>query len=196
MKIDFKLPDDGKAHYYCPHCHSENFTKFQKEGASGYDCHDCNRISPRIIAMDPSVIWWVDKTTRELWHESVGVLLINESSEILLFERIIYPFAYTIPAGHLEKGEEPKQAARREVFEETGIITDNLELLTEEDVIGDECKWGADCHRWHLYKASIPSKSKITINSEGKSPIWLSPDKALSLNLTVGTRYFLERFKN
>jgi 8-oxo-dGTP pyrophosphatase MutT (NUDIX family) len=194
MKIDFKLPEDGLAHYYCPNCHSENFVKLQKPGASQYSCHDCHTISPRIIAMDPSVVWWVDPTSRELWHESVGTLISNERGEILLFDRIIYPFAYTIPAGHLEIGELPILAVKRETFEETGIIADNFELVTEEEIIGDECKWGADCHKWHLYRISVRSNIKIVINSEGKSPVWLKPPDALSLNLTKATRYFLERF--
>ncbi len=36
---------------------------------------------------------------------------------------------YEIPAGKLEKGEDPSSAARRELSEETGYETDSAELL-------------------------------------------------------------------
>jgi 8-oxo-dGTP pyrophosphatase MutT (NUDIX family) len=194
MKINFELPQDGQSHYYCPNCFSENFVKLQTPGLGQYSCQNCHKVSPRIIAMDPSVIWWVDKNTRELWHESVGAFIVNVRDEILLFDRVVYPIAHTIPAGHLEHGESPAMAAKREVFEETGIIANNLEMICEEDIQGDQCKWGADCHRWHLYKTTVNSDIEISINSEGKSPVWLHPEQAGKLNLTKATRYFLDKF--
>jgi 8-oxo-dGTP pyrophosphatase MutT (NUDIX family) len=154
----------------------------------------CGRISPRIIHADKSEVWWIDKNTRDFWHESIGMFLFNRERRILLFKRVIYPFVYTIPAGHLGVGENPLEAAIREVKEETGIILDSARLVSEEDIAGDECKWGADHHRWHLYEAEIANDTQFKINSEGNQGGWHDLKAALRLELTKPTRYFIEKY--
>lgn len=60
----------------------------------------------------------------------VGVLVINEG-KILLVRRAMSPEKgkWSIPAGFLDYGEEPKSTAQREVFEETNLSVKNLRLL-------------------------------------------------------------------
>jgi ADP-ribose pyrophosphatase len=41
------------------------------------------------------------------------------------------PHHITLPGGHIEKGETPESAARKELREETGYIAENLELFKE-----------------------------------------------------------------
>jgi 8-oxo-dGTP pyrophosphatase MutT (NUDIX family) len=139
-------------------------------------------------------VWWIDETTRDLWHESIGVFLFNHNRQILLFKRVIYPFVYTIPAGHLGMGENPESAAIREVEEETGIILDSVRLISEEDIAGDECKWGADHHRWHLYEATVDNNISFKINSEGHEGAWYDLPEALYLELTKPTRYYIKKY--
>jgi len=54
----------------------------------------------------------------------VEVIVHNESGEILLTKRAKEPFfgSWILPGGHLKIGEEPKDAAEREVYEETGLL--------------------------------------------------------------------------
>lgn len=59
----------------------------------------------------------------------VTVLLFNERLDaIVLVRRAKPPFAdcYNGPGGEVEKGEEPRQAAYREMNEETGVLPDDL----------------------------------------------------------------------
>ncbi len=147
-----------------------------------------------MIVIDPQINWWVDDTTKEYWHESVGVFVFNEKNEALFFERIIYPFAFAIPAGHLDSGEQPRDAVVRELREETGLVADKVMLFSEEDVIGDKCRRGADNHKWHLYVAKIKNTDQVALNDEGMKPVWLPLDQAMTRELVYPVRYFIEKY--
>jgi len=194
MKINFEIPKDNQYHQFCPECNSENINRIFKQNKTYYKCDNCNKISPRLIVLDPKIKWWIDNSTKEYWHESVGIFIFNESKEALFFERIIYPFSFAIPAGHLDLGENPGKAAKRELFEETGIKVGSVKLFSEEDVIGDKCRRGADNHRWHLYIAKIEKTDKIKLNDEGVKPIWLSLEQALCKDLVYPVEYFINKY--
>ena len=54
----------------------------------------------------------------------VLVVALNEQNELLVerqYRRGVDDFVYELPAGWIEKGESPIEAARREIVEETGI---------------------------------------------------------------------------
>lgn len=196
MQITFPLPKDGKYHQYCPQCHSESIHRVFEGEKTFYLCDSCGKKFPRLVVIDPGIVWWVDEKTREYWHESVGVFVFNEKKEALFFERTIYPFAFTIPAGHLDADEKPEVAAKRELAEESGIKVKSVTLFSEEDVIGDECRRGADNHKWHLYTAHISGQITVSINDEGVQPVWLSLEDALKKELVYPVRYFIEKYGN
>lgn len=65
--------------------------------------------------------------------DGAGVAIVNERSEILLVKQYRYPIdklEWNIPGGAID-GFDPKEAAIREVFEETGIKIDSVEKLYE-----------------------------------------------------------------
>ena len=70
-----------------------------------------------------------------LWHREVAVWVVNNRNEILLQKRSAlkkqYPNKYAICAGHIDIGEQPIEAAIRELYEETGIkvIANELEMI-------------------------------------------------------------------
>lgn len=194
MKIDFILPTDHQYHQYCPNCHSENINRIFEGEKTFYLCDDCQNTSSRLIVIDPKTVWWVDKTTKEYWHESVGVFVFNSKNKALFFERTIYPFAFAIPAGHLDTGEDTDTAAKRELQEETGIEVGSIKLFSEEDVIGDKCRRGADNHKWHLYTTKVENVDTIRINDEGVKPVWLTLEEALEKKLVYPVQYFIEKY--
>jgi len=67
----------------------------------------------------------------------VGVVIINKSDEILLVKRGNHPNKgkWTIPGGHLEPGETIISAAKREIYEETGLKINNPVLIDAVDLI-------------------------------------------------------------
>lgn len=65
---------------------------------------------------------------------AVGIVAINDKNEIVLvkqYRKPIEKFLLEIPAGKLEINEEPRETALRELKEETGYTTNNLEYLLE-----------------------------------------------------------------
>lgn len=64
---------------------------------------------------------------------AVAILAVTDDHKVLMVEQFRKALEKTIveiPAGKLEKGEEPELCARRELEEETGYVCKNLELLT------------------------------------------------------------------
>ena len=69
------------------------------------------------------------KPPRQYFRAGVGAIIADRRGRVLVFERRDIPGAWQFPQGGLEAGEEPIDAAFREVREETGIAGGSLELL-------------------------------------------------------------------
>ena len=62
----------------------------------------------------------------------VGVIAVTEEGKIALVRQYRHPYGeiiYEIPAGKLEKGEQPLECGKRELEEETGFTADNWQSL-------------------------------------------------------------------
>lgn len=62
----------------------------------------------------------------------VGVVLVNERDQMLLGRRCdsaAWRACWSLPGGWIEPGETPQFAARREVYEETGLTCHSVALL-------------------------------------------------------------------
>ncbi|MDQ2935758.1 MAG: NUDIX domain-containing protein [Chloroflexota bacterium] len=58
-------------------------------------------------------------------------MILERDASILLLRRAVEPGlgAWDLPAGYLDPGESPEEAARRETFEESGLEVDLLRLV-------------------------------------------------------------------
>jgi len=193
VKLDFEWADDAGYHQYCAVCHAETVSRESDEaGRTLYRCWTCRRRHERSIVIDPRVRWWVG-ADGEYWHESAGVFVVNRHGRLLLFERTIYPFAFTVPSGHVDVGEEPATAARRELKEEVGINCDSLLPVASEDIVGDSCRRGSDAHRWRAF-ACRTDIVDVEVAEEGRRPVWLTPAEALSADVVVPVSHMLSRY--
>lgn len=61
-----------------------------------------------------------------------NVILVTKDERVILVRQYRYPIdtaTYELPGGVIEKNEDPKQAAKREMEEETGYTSDDIEFL-------------------------------------------------------------------
>lgn len=94
--------------------------------------------SGRIITVHEDTVMLVDGTIskREIVDHNGGVAIIGltDEQEILLVRQFRAPYRetiYEIPAGKLEKGEDPYEAAMREFSEECGCTAERFEYVGE-----------------------------------------------------------------
>ena len=71
-----------------------------------------------------------EEIARLPYRPCVGIMLIDRRGRVFVAQRIDNPgAAWQMPQGGIDEGESPRQAALRELLEETG--TDKVEILAE-----------------------------------------------------------------
>lgn len=191
MNIDFlRLRDDPHGEF-CLYCHAEAVTWMVVDGRKRCSCAACGREAERAVVVDPRVSWWTD-AAGEYWHESAGVFVRDRRARFLFFQRTAFPYSLTVPAGHVERGEDAECAAARELWEEVGIraAEGSLRLVADAYLRGDVCRRGSDAHRWHAYLLAVDdyreaaAGGEVTVKEEGEAPVWLTLDQARSRRTT------------
>ena len=120
---------------------------------------------------------------------AVGVL-VEQDGEILLVQRSFDPHRgkWSLPAGFVNAGEDPAEAARRECLEETSLnvrVTRILNIYAEKEHAG-----GADFII--VYAAEIIN-GNLAAADDAADAAWFSRD-ALPELAFAATRYFLDKF--
>ncbi|MDB6452640.1 RNA pyrophosphohydrolase [Falsirhodobacter sp. 20TX0035] len=112
------------------------------------------------------------------YRPCVGVMLINDRGEIFAGRRIDSDVpAWQMPQGGIDPGEEPEPAALRELWEETGVTADLVEMIdrTEDWVTYDlppellgkvwKGKYRGQKQKWFLFRFT-GTDDQVNIASE------------------------------
>ena len=66
------------------------------------------------------------------YRPCVGIMLANDDGRVFVGQRIDNPGpAWQMPQGGIDPGEDPREAALRELWEETGVVAELVEIEAE-----------------------------------------------------------------
>lgn len=109
--------------------------------------------------------------TKTVQPDVAVVVPILDNGDVLLerqYRHVINKFIYELPAGHIEKGEKPILAARREFEEETGFKVKRIEFM-----FMDYASPGVTDRAFYYFHARVGEKSKR--NPDSYEVIELAP---------------------
>ena len=124
------------------------------------------------------------------YRPCAGVMLINVHGQVFVGQRLDSTLeAWQMPQGGIDKGEDPYAAAIRELWEETGVAAELVELVAEapdelfydlpEDLIGKlwKGKWRGQRQRWFLFRflGSDGDVNIATAEPEFRAWRWADP---------------------
>jgi len=132
------------------------------------------------------------------YRPCAGVMLINREGQVFVGQRLDSTLeAWQMPQGGIDKGEKPHDAAVRELWEETGVRADLVELIAEapeelfydlpEELIGKlwKGKWRGQRQRWFLFRFLGEDSDVNIATAEPEFRAWRWADPATLVDLIV-----------
>jgi 8-oxo-dGTP pyrophosphatase MutT (NUDIX family) len=130
-----------------------------------------------------------------LFWPSAACLIRDEQDRILLVRHV--EGRWTFPAGAVDPGERPADAARRETWEEAGVLVEPLRIAGVfgggPDFQGTYSNGDAVAWVTTLFEARLQSGEPAPHDDETADVLWASPDEAFALDLSPSTRHMLAR---
>jgi ADP-ribose pyrophosphatase YjhB (NUDIX family) len=129
----------------------------------------------------------------KLMHYTVAAI-IKKNNKYLLINRRFYPLGFAGVGGHIDKGENPITALKREVKEESGFEVIKSKLIFEEEIDKNRCIMGIKTHYWYLFNCEVKGKLKRN-KLEEKSIGWYSVEEIKKLELEPVWEYLFKKLK-
>lgn len=102
--------------------------------------------------------------------------------EVLIAKRGKPPFIWSLPGGHVERGETLIAAAARELLEETGVVAELSHFIEMAEIIREDTHYVIACFTGHW--VSGPGVAATDVDAVA----WVKPDGLAAYGLTPGTQ--------
>ena len=143
------------------------------------------------------------------YRACVGLCIVNATGLVWAGERIDTPNAWQMPQGGIDKGELPQDAALRELWEETGLRQEHIEIEREssdwlyydlpETLIPSlwNGQYKGQKQKWFLlrFKASDDVVNIKTTAPEFNRWAWFSPHELLNYIVPFKKETYLKVFE-
>ncbi len=124
---------------------------------------------------------------------TVGAFIVSPTGEVLLIVSPKWGYLYSIPGGHVDKGESIFEAVVRESYEEVGLKVKPFYVLAIQEVTNPKQFREIGRHFIFIDVFCRAFSTKVKLDgSEVVGYIWASPRKALKLPLEKYTRRLLQ----
>ncbi len=102
--------------------------------------------------------------------------------EVLIAKRGKPPFLWSLPGGHVERGETLIVAAGRELLEETGVEAELSHFIEMAEIIRADAHYVIACFTGHWVAGEAVAASDV------EAVAWVHPDGLAAYGLTPGTQ--------
>ncbi|HZC30214.1 MAG TPA: NUDIX domain-containing protein, partial [Gaiellaceae bacterium] len=130
-----------------------------------------------------------------LFWPAVACMVADGQGRVLFVLHAIEGY-WTFPAGAMDPGERPAEAAARECLEEAGIVVEPVRVVGVYGgpsfqgtyANGDRAAWVTT-----LFEMRHVSGEPAASDDETADVRWMTPEEAFETNISHGTRAILER---
>ncbi len=130
----------------------------------------------------------------KLIHYGVAAVIKDDKGRYLIIDRATKPYGYGCISGHINEGEEPKEALIREVKEESGLEVIYHKLILEKKIEGRKCFLNRVDHYCHIFECRVDGKIKRNTR-EVKSIDWYTKEDIKKLKLEPLWKIFFKTMK-
>ncbi|UCF49154.1 MAG: NUDIX pyrophosphatase [Thermoplasmatales archaeon] len=115
-------------------------------------------------------------------------ILLNSDGKILILKRSdkvkTYKGQWGGVAGYVEKNEKPFDTAIKEIFEEVGLMKEDVKLIKKLDPIFITDYYEQEKYEWKIFVFLFKTKkeSKIRIDWEHSEYRWITPSEIINYN--------------
>ncbi len=74
-----------------------------------------------------------EMASQQNYRLNVGIMIVNREQKILAGDAFHYPGEWMMPQGGIDHAESARDAMQRELYEETGLQTQQVRLIREHD---------------------------------------------------------------